>query len=103
MPTVYHVLKARERPETWARPLAGAGNADWKRLGFRILPEAEARALSEKEKVRVYDTSGFGRSNEGHPFAQDWDDADVYAVIEFLKTVSGPEVRPKRVDQGLEI
>lgn len=43
---------------------------------------------------RAYDTSQYGKANTGHDWMQDWPDEDVFAIIEFLKNLSGPEIQP---------
>ena len=49
----------------------------------------------------MYFTHEYGHRNDGHDFARDWPDADVLAVIEFLKSVSGPGVLPADPARGI--
>ena len=41
---------------------------------------------------RVYDTRPPGRSHEGHVYAQNLSTEDRLALIEFLKSLSGPDM-----------
>lgn len=50
---------------------------------------------------RKFITNLPGKGNSGHDWMADWSDDDVWAVIEFLKTVSGPQVVPLSPSNGL--
>ncbi len=122
VPTVYHVLRASERPKTWTRPTALANSSfDPDKLGFKLetplleTPMLDANRskassadtedsnqlllsspISRKtsESMLTYHTAGKGRGNQGHSFVDDWPAEDINAVLEFLKSLSGPNVLP---------
>ncbi len=132
VPTVYEVLKAKRRPNIWTRPSHTAASISWDRLGFRYpetssydsqfeqkgqLNHANQSILrnerDEKNKGKyfesqatsmrsIYFSDDYGHGNQGHDFVQDWSDEDIYAIIEFLKTVSGDQVLPKDPSQGID-
>jgi len=99
VPTIYMVLKPKSRPSEWLRPSISKDGYDRIRLGFLI----EEDSKSSTPSIEMYRTSEFGKSNSGHTFAEDWSDNDVYAVIEFLKTLSGPKIKPASTEQGLDV
>ena len=40
----------------------------------------------------IYDTTQFGHGNMGHTFGDSLSDEERFAVIEFLKSLSGPDM-----------
>jgi hypothetical protein len=120
VPTVYHVLKAKKRPQSWTRVLrTDAYNQE--RLGMVYqeddqvsMHDSGTLKVSKQDRDRLradlasynspealaarltFDTSEPGKGNMGHDFVQDWSDEDVLAVVEFLKSVSGPQVLPEK-------
>lgn len=122
IPTVFQVLKAKQRPKIWTRVLR-TDAYNQKNLGMvyaednlvsmhdnngkpityteankkRIRDNIDGYSSEESRSLRLsYDTSEPGKGIMGHDFVQDWSDEDVYAVVEFLKSVSGPEVLPAK-------
>jgi len=105
VPTIATVLNSEERPEIWARePSPYAYDLD--RVGLKHtrlsredyearLDSAADAAYKSKESLGqmfVYDTAGYGRSNKGHPFGDSLTPDERAAVIEFLKSLSGPDM-----------
>ncbi len=120
VPTLYHVLKASERPAIWSRTNTDPFAYDLEKVGLLyqekdISPENYARwktaakgnprSEEAREFRRWYNTSGMGRSNQGHDwFSAIMDNDEIYAVVEFLKSLSGPTMKngmpkPKRYYQ----
>jgi len=75
--------------------MAGADGFDRQKVGFSFTTE-------QGSDRHTYDTSRPGRSNKGHDFANHWNDQEIFDVIEFLKALSGPGVRPAATGQGLD-
>jgi hypothetical protein len=88
---------------------------DRKRVGFRFSVLAELNSFGNSERAAdsrdelllrnpvsretsdrmlVYYTNDKGHGNSGHAFADDWPDEEIFAILEFLKSVSGPNVLP---------
>ncbi len=89
VPTLYAVLDSRTRPAVWSRSLDITAY-DYDRTG--LVYDEESRQGVERP---TYDTSRYGRGNGGHTFGDDMTDDERYAVIEFLKSLSGPGMRPR--------
>ncbi len=86
VPTLWHVLRPRERPAVWLRSEDGY---DRERLGlevatFESLPDT---ARDAEEKRRYFDARLPGKSAAGHDFPNQLDDAEKRAVLEYLKTL----------------
>ncbi len=105
VPTVEAVLDSKLRPEIWARD-QNPNAYDLESLGmvFRTVTREEVEAsdrtmatapyLSREslDQLFVYDTSGFGRGNSGHQFGDNLTKLERRAVMEFLKSLSGPNM-----------
>ncbi len=106
VPTLDTVLNSPLRPEIWARDNRDPAAYDLDRVGmlYRSLSrsefEASAAAAAGKSFVTeaaidhgaVYDTKGLGHGNAGHTFGDRLTADERRAVIEFLKSLSGPEM-----------
>jgi mono/diheme cytochrome c family protein len=89
VPTLYHLLKADQRPRVFTRSYRTAPeDYDFERVGWKVteIPEAP-RAATPRDARQIYDTTKPGRSNTGHTFGDALDDAERRAVIEYLKTL----------------
>jgi mono/diheme cytochrome c family protein len=88
VPTVYHVLKSKERPKVFTRSFrTGEEDYDRIRVGCRITvldrsPDAGVPAI---ERRKVYDTTRPSQGNGGHPFGDRLTEDERWAVIEYLK------------------
>ena len=82
VPTLYAVLKSSARPRLWARSLKPS-NYDFKNGGLVVLPPGEPTIEGQ-----IYDTTVPAYGNGGHAFVDGWDDASIYAVVEFLKSLN---------------
>ena len=105
VPTVEAVLNSELRPEIWSRN-QDPYTYDLERLGMEFEPisrtdfEARAEQASKApykskaslDQMFIYDTTGFGRGNTGHTFGDSLTDAERSALIEFLKSLSGPDM-----------
>lgn len=105
VPTVEAVLSSKLRPVIWARS-QDPNVYDLESLGmvFSTLSRDELEASDDKlrtaphmsqgslDQMFLYDTTGFGRGNMGHRFGDSLTREERMAVIEFLKSLSGPEM-----------
>ena len=123
VPTVEAVLNSKLRPEIWARN-EDPNAYDLDSLGMvystlsreeleesdRIMETASHLSRKSLDQMFIYDTEGFGRGNMGHKFGDRLTQDERMAVIEFLKSLSGPDmpsasppVIPERLAQlGIE-
>jgi hypothetical protein len=105
VPSIAAVLNSEERPEIWAREPSPRAY-DLERLGLEYTKlsrdEYEARieasstaAYKTKESLAqmfIYDTEGFGRAKKGHTFGDSLTTDERAAIMEFLKSLSGPDM-----------
>jgi hypothetical protein len=90
VPTVYHVLNSKARPNVYTRSYRTDKDAyDPDRLGWkiRVLDKGPDPGLSGYERRKVYDAARPGCGNQGHTFGDHFTDAERTAVIEYLKTL----------------
>jgi hypothetical protein len=106
VPTIEAVLNSETRPEIWARDNRDPHAYDLEKVGmrYRSLSRAEfeqsaAGAVGKPFLSRAaidhganYDTKGFGHGNSGHTFGDRLSADERRAVIEFLKSLSGPDM-----------
>ncbi len=106
VPTVEAVLNSTIRPEIWVRNHHDPHAYDLDKVGMsyrtmsRVEYEESAAAAEGKAFVTsaaidhgaIYDTHGFGHGNMGHTFGDSLNDEERFAVIEFLKSLSGPDM-----------
>lgn len=107
-PTLESVLNSRERPEIWERDNRNPHAYDLERVGmaYRALTREEFESLAaaaagkgflSKEAIAlstVYDARAYGHSNAGHTFGDHFTADERRAVVEFLKSLSGPDMPP---------
>lgn len=107
-PTLDTVLNSGQRPEIWARDNRDAHAYDLERVGmaYRSISRAEfetnvaaaaGKSFLSKEAIALstlYDTQGYGHGNTGHTFGDHLTVAERQAIIEFLKSLSGPDMPP---------
>jgi len=108
-PTIETVLNSKLRPEIWERPNDDMHAYDLRRVGmeYRELSreEFEQSAAAAEGKIFLapeaadhsarYDTTEYGHSNTGHTFGDSLAQDERMAIIEFLKSLSGPDMMPK--------
>jgi len=106
VPTVEAVLSSDTRPEIWARDNRDPHAYDLDKVGMRYrdlsreqyaASAAEAAGKSFRSQVAIdhgaiYDTKGTGHGNMGHTFGDRLTKHERRAVIEFLKSLSGPDM-----------
>lgn len=105
VPTIELVLNSKERPEIWWRNTdPHAYNFDQVGLDFRAVSREELARVQEEaseagqrshaaaELRSLYDTRGYGRGRMGHTFGDRLTAEERLAVIEFLKSLSGPDM-----------
>ena len=108
VPNIEAVLNSALRPAIWSRNCEDPHAYDLEHVGlkFKPLTEAEfdqnatiAKQASYLSKAAIdhqsiYDTRGFGRGNQGHTFGDHLTIHERTSIIEFLKSLSGPEMDP---------
>jgi hypothetical protein len=106
VPTLDTVLNSTQRPEIWARDNRNPNAYDLERVGmaYRSLSRSEfdesaAGAVGKPflsqaalDHGATYDTKGFGHGNGGHTFGDRLTLDERSALIEFLKSLSGPDM-----------
>ena len=106
VPTLWSVLKSSSRPKIWKKSI-NPKSYDFEKVGLDVkeLTESEYadEAMKAKDKSfeqpdsisfrRIYNTQHFGMSAAGHTFGDAMSDAERSAVIEFLKSVTGKNIR----------
>ncbi|MBL9123268.1 MAG: hypothetical protein JNG90_06515 [Planctomycetaceae bacterium] len=106
VPTIEAVLNSQLRPEIWSRNPRDPHAYDLERVGMdyqvvsREAFDASAAQAAGKpfiapaaiDHAANYDTKVFGHGNMGHTFGDRLTTAERQAVIEFLKSLSGPDM-----------
>ena len=105
VPTIEAVLNSELRPEIWARStnpfdydLGSVGlvheamTRDEYVTSMQVASNAHPQTAAAIDFAYTYDTTQFGRSNGGHTFGDQLTDDERAAVIEFLKSLSGPDM-----------
>ncbi len=106
VPTLEAVLNSQIRPEIWSRDISAPHAYDLERVGMKhkVVSRAEFRKSAEnadgkpvlsKEAIdhgALYDTKAFGHGNMGHTFGDSLTADERGAIIEFLKSLSGPDM-----------
>ena len=105
VPTVEAVLNSKLRPEIWSRSqdpfaydlesmgvLFEAVSSDELEAGNRTRATAPYMSRESLDQMFVYDTTGFGRGNMGHRFGDSLTQDERLAIMEFLKSLSGPDM-----------
>ena len=106
VPTIATVLNSTQRPEIWSRDNRDPHAYDLEKVGMRY--RSVSREEFDKSAVNAagkpflsqaaidhsanYDTKDFGHGNSGHTFGDRLTDGERAAVIEFLKSLSGPDM-----------
>lgn len=92
VPTIYDLLSPEEeRPAVF---YVGSRRLDTEKLGF--VSSYDSMPEAERARVSRFDTALPGNSNRGHAFptGAKLPPEDRYAIIEYLKVLEGPDVRP---------
>ncbi len=89
VPTVWEVLKSDQRPDRFLRrPDTNSSSYDALRLGWsvtRIRPDhSNSKTLDSN---MLFDSSLFGKGNQGHTFGDKLTDKQRWELIEYLKTL----------------
>lgn len=106
VPTVSAVLNSKERPEIWTWNFGDPRAYDLDRVGldYRTVTheeyqisassaaDSDDRSKTAIDHKAIYNTSGYGRANTGHTFGDSLSIDERQAVIEFLKSLSGPDM-----------
>ncbi len=108
VPTITAVLNSKERPEIWSRNFSDPHAYDFDLVGLQHsamtrsefdesavkAAEAHPKSKASIDHRSIYDTQSFGHANTGHTFGDNLSDEERSAVIEFLKSLSGPDMEP---------
>ena len=85
VPTLWHLLHPDERPDVWKRSFDGY---DRERVGLEVeVLETVPARISVAERRQYFDTSLFGKSQQGHRFPNELTEPQKRAVLEYLKTL----------------
>ncbi|MEO6810726.1 MAG: hypothetical protein ABI353_16550 [Isosphaeraceae bacterium] len=90
VPTLYHMLKSKERPARYLRPrTTDFEHYDQENVGWRFetFTERPDRKTSPYEAGFYFDTKRWGLDNGGHTFGDKLSDGERRDVIEYLKTL----------------
>ena len=106
VPTVEAVLNSKIRPEIWSRNPRDPYAYDLERVGMAFeamsrsefeqsAADAEGAPFLSQARIdhgAIYDTKRFGHGNMGHTWGDSLSADERSAVIEFLKSLSGPDM-----------
>jgi len=106
VPTIATVLNSKERPKIWSRNISDPHGYDLEHVGLQHEPmtraqydasateaaEAHPRSKAMIDHQSIYDTGSYGHGNMGHTFGDRLTTEERAAVIEFLKSLSGPDM-----------
>jgi mono/diheme cytochrome c family protein len=91
VPTVYHVLNSKARPQLYTRSFRTDLDAyDAQKLGWKVIElgkRPDRSRMTSMEFRKIYDTTQSGRGNGGHTFGDRLSEDERMAVIEYLKTL----------------
>jgi hypothetical protein len=88
VPTLAALLNTRERPKYW-RFADVEPDYDQQALGwsYRRVNYGKDGAMGWDERNRIYDTTLYGYSNQGHDFGDEFTPAERLEILEYLKTL----------------
>ena len=105
VPTIGVVLNSKLRPEIWSRdPDPRAYDLETPGMKFKSVTRSEFNASKEKaaaahprsktalDHMFIYDTKAYGQTNTGHTFGDSLPPTERTAIIQFLKSLSGPNM-----------
>jgi len=89
VPTLAHLLNSKTRPPRFTRSFETTEDAyDQEKVGWKVeVPRSPTRNLTPRELRAIYDTTKTGRGNQGHTFADDLNEPERKALLEYLKTL----------------
>jgi hypothetical protein len=105
VPTIEAVLNSKLRPEIWSREQSPY-LYDLESMGMQFEPMTRAeydasakdaamthyKSRTALNQMFIYDTTGYGRGNQGHTFGDTLTADERAAIMEFLKSLSGPDM-----------
>ncbi|MFW2480904.1 MAG: hypothetical protein ACN4GF_12380, partial [Lentimonas sp.] len=107
VPTIEAVLNSKIRPAIWNREKSPfAYDLDSVGMEYTAMSAAQYADLAEtadqspaESRARIdmtfiYNTSNYGRGNQGHTWGDSLNSKERSAVIEFLKSLSGADMPP---------
>ena len=101
VPTIELVLNSKKRPTFWKREFKNPFLYDLRNLGliYQEVSNEEYKKLMKETTLdsvhfrSVYNTQDIGRHNTGHTFGDILTDEERIVVIEFLKSLSGMDMK----------
>jgi len=86
VPTLWHLMRPAERPVKFIR---GNIKYDEEKIGFvwDKAPAFDEYGPGDAVHFAEHDTTVHGNSNAGHTYGSEWTDGQVWAVIEYMKTL----------------
>jgi mono/diheme cytochrome c family protein len=88
VPTLFHLLHPDQRPAVWK--VTDYDGYDDHRVGLPVEELAAIpviQSMTASDRRRYFDTSVYGQTNVGHPFANQLTEEERTAVLEYLKTL----------------
>jgi mono/diheme cytochrome c family protein len=106
VPTLEAVLNSQLRPEIWSRDIRDPSAYDLEKVGMKhktvsrsefekSAANAAGKAIISQAAIdhgALYDTKAFGHGKTGHTFGDRLTADERGAIIEFLKSLSGPDM-----------
>ncbi len=86
VPTLWHLLRPKQRPPIWHRPDNSDYDAERVGLAVQVLEQLPDN-LRTDERREYFDTRVPGKSAGGHEFFEDLDEDQLQALLEYLKTL----------------
>ena len=88
VPTIQALLDSSMRPKYWTRTFDSSDYND-KTLGwnYSALKKGKDGTQDEQEAKKIYDTTLYGYSNQGHIFGDTLTEVERLQVLEYLKTL----------------
>lgn len=89
VPTLWGVLNSHARPTKWQHvmDLDGQADANFDPQEVGLKYKALQKQDSVSEPLEVFDTSAFGKSNQGHTYPDALTPDEKWALLEYLKTL----------------
>ena len=87
VPTLWHLLHPAARPAVWKQ--ADGVGYDQRRVGLEVTEYSALPATirTPAEARQYFNTTRFGKSNQGHLFPEELSEEEKQAVLEYLKTL----------------
>ena len=87
VPTLWEVLNPKDRPKIWKH--GDQNSFDKQRIGLAVerITKYDSKKMASDQRRKIFDTSKFGKSNQGHDFPDSLSTEEKKAVLEYLKSL----------------